>query len=166
MGKPAKQILSGLGKSGWMMSLRDEAESTWGDVDSFYNYFAGTAGFASDVWGKYVGREMPPESGEGIAFYHNSRAAFPKNDLFKRRPRISLVGFLRKVECAGREVNRIEGDHYEDILDALQKRPLLREPRSIHIFEAARMVQGNVATFYWVPPDAWRNLLGLLSKSL
>ena len=149
-----------------MMSLRDEADSSWGGVDSFYKDFAGTADFASEVWGKYVGRGTPPEPGEGIAFYHNSRAAFPQNDLFKRRPRISLVGVLKKVGCEGREVTYIEGDYHEGILEALQRRPILRDSKSIHIFEAARMVQGNLATFYWVPPDAWRELLTCLPKSL
>jgi hypothetical protein len=85
------------------MSLKDDADSLWGDIEQFYEDMQPPRGkgvyqVGGEVWGKTLRWDWKLSLGDGIAFYHSKKARFPKGDRFNRRQRISLIGQITKVE--------------------------------------------------------------------
>src|SRR5574337_456037 len=95
---------------GWLYSLRDQPNSSWGDIESFYSYVDdceivdGSIIIDSEVWGTLQASAPMPTKGDGFAFYHSTHARFPERDPFKRRPRISLMGKLLDIRLNGRNI--------------------------------------------------------------
>ena len=140
---------------GWIFSLSDSSESNWGSVDNFYiNILSrksskeGLINIESEVWGKMHRKNFTPKEGDGIAFYHSSRAKFPPNDPYKRQQRISLIGKLNYIEYEGLELKSIGVSAERRVIEILQTNPIIRDKNTKHIFENCGMVSGSVATLY------------------
>jgi hypothetical protein len=152
-------------ESGWLMSLRDEAESAWGSVDGFISDIEscpkrnGAYLLESDVWGRIGPKEILPTKGQGIAFYHSTRAKFPSPDNFGRKPRITLIGQILDVELEGKEVTHLKVSIEESVLKHMKSNPIVREGAMIEVFEECGIKQGSVATFYFAGPEQWKIFL-------
>ena len=150
-------------QKGWLMLLSDSEDSAWGTVEGFYEWIE-TEGsenlieFESDVWGKLYRKGLSPCSGDGIAFYHTTKAGFPRPDPYKRRPRITLIGELRDVIVNGQNVDRLKVRIRRRDLESLRRNPIVRDASTEHLFQRCNMVRGSVATFYEVPPEVWAEL--------
>jgi hypothetical protein len=137
MNKPSNSALAILAASrvGWVSCLGDDEDSAWRSVDGFYEGVFGNSRKpiitrSGGVWGK-VSRKAPkrrlPKEGDGIAFYHSTRAIKPKNDRYKRKPRISLVGTLDEVHLEGRKVTYIKFTFDRHLAEALRGHPIVRD---------------------------------------
>lgn len=150
---------------GWLMLLSDSEDSEWGGIEEFYESVLANGGnrdvieLESEVWGKLNRSGLRPRPGDGIAFYHTSRAHFPKHDPFRRRPRISLLGELTEIEQDGQNIHFLKARIRRADLERLRESPIIRDDKTKHLFEQCGMVPGSVATFYEVPPDVWSEFL-------
>jgi 5-methylcytosine-specific restriction endonuclease McrA len=156
---------------GWIFSLRDSPESNWGSVDNFYEDILsfksskeGIIYIQSKVWGKLQRKNFTPKEGDGIAFYHSSKAKFPPNDPYKRQQRISLIGKLNYIEYEERELKLMEFSAERRVIEILQTNPIVRDKTTKHIFENCGMVSGSVATLYKADKKEWEEILKLLRK--
>lgn len=100
--------------------------------------------------------------GQGIAFYHSTRARFPTRDPFKRKPRITLIGELLDVEIDDREVTCIEVAIDPTTLAVMAKRPIVRDGDMVEVFEECGIKQGAVATSSYAEPRLWKQILANL----
>ena len=152
-------------QSGWLMSLRDDPDSNWGSVESFIEGIkespirSGRYIMESEVWGRVGVKEMLPKKGQGIGFYHSTRARFPSPDKFGRKPRITLIGELLGIETNGKEVIYIKVAVDKKILQSMTKQPIVRDGVMVSVFEECGIKQGSVATFYYAGPEQWKHIL-------
>lgn len=148
-------------QKGWLMLLSDSEDSAWGSLEEFYKDVESEAAdsdvidLESNVWGKLHRKDLRPRSGDGIAFYHTTRARFPKTDPYRRRARISLIGVLQDLSQEGQNVTWLSARIRRADLDRLRTRPIVRDQETEHLFQQCGMVRGSVATFYEVPPIVW-----------
>lgn len=158
-------------ESGWLMSLRDEPQSIWGSVESFMSDIKrspvrdGRYILDSDVWGRVATKELLPQKGQGIAFYHSTRAKFPSPDEHGRKPRVSLVGELLDVEMEGKEVIHFKVAIDKDTLKYMAAHPIVRTAEMAPVFEERGIKQGSVATFYYAAPEQWKQLLARIERT-
>jgi hypothetical protein len=149
---------------GWLFALSNAANSNWKSVDDFFARLEDSvdddgASLISKFRGKTLRKGMSLRPGDGIALYHTTRAAFPKPDPYKRRPRVSLIGEVLHVKQDGQHVTDLEMRFARDDIWHMRTRPVVRNANTEHIFRASGMVDGAIATFYPVPPGAWRRLV-------
>ena len=137
-------------RRGWLFSLAYHEGSPAGDVDAFYDAIdssrVGRDGFIKiewQCWGRIRGAEAPSAE-DGFAFYHSSRARFPRPDQHRRVPRISLIGTLLDVRSSGRDLDWIRVAVEPGVLVALRRHPILRDAATKPIFERAGLVPGAV----------------------
>jgi hypothetical protein len=146
------------------MLLSDSQASAWGAVDEFYESVESAMGarsvfdLESDVWGKLQRKDMRPQVGDGIAFYHTTRARFPTPDPHRGRARISLIGEIRGITQDGQNVAWLSVRVRREDLQRLRHDPIIRDEKTSSLFEACGMVRGSVATFYEVTPEVWVKL--------
>ena len=98
--------MNGKDRVGWLMAISHDAPSNWSDVTNFYRCMDGwevddngyqiVRSTARD--GLLKPRNGKPQSGDGFAIYHSTRAKFPDGDAFDELPRISLIGELLSTE--------------------------------------------------------------------
>ncbi len=152
-------------ESGWLMSLRDDPWSAWGSVDRFISDIKfcpkrnGAYLLESDVWGRIGPREIIPTKGQGIAFYHSTRAKFPSPDKFGRKPRITMIGQILDIDFDGKEVTHIKVSINEKVFEYMRNNPIVREGAMVEVFEQCGIKQGSVATFYYASPKQWKKIL-------
>lgn len=150
---------------GWLMLLSDSAESNWGGTEEFYESVTAESEnrdvfeMESEVWGKLNRSGLRPQIGDGIAFYHTSRARFPRGDPHRRRPRVSLLAEITGVEQDGQNICYLKAKIRRVDLDHIRRSPIVRDDDTKHLFEQCGMVPGSVATFYEVSPAVWSELL-------
>ncbi len=144
------------------MLLSDTEDSAWGAIEEFYADIEAENSdpieFESEVWGKLHRKDLSPRSGDGIAFYHTSRARFPHADPYKRRPRISLLGELLDIRFHGQVVNWLKVRIRRKDLENLRRTPIVRDAGTEYLFQKCGMVRGSVATFYEILPEVWAEL--------
>ncbi|MGA2263631.1 MAG: HNH endonuclease [Acidobacteriota bacterium] len=166
-----KELPSAKGAPGaacdWIMSLKDDPESMWGDIEQFYKEMKPPRGkgvyqVGGEVWGKTLRRDCKLSPGDGIAFYHSTKARFPKGDQLDRRQRISLIGEIAKVEQRNQQVSFLTARVRSRDLEALITTPIIRNEATEPLFRAAGMNPHAVATFYRVPREIWRQLIGMI----
>ena len=149
---------------GWIMALSYSEDSRWGDVEEFYENVKAPRGkgswtISSDVWGKALRKNWMLAAGDGIAFYHTKKARFPRGDAGGRQARISLIGQITKVSQEGQAVSYLSTKIHARDYDQSRRNPLIRTDATQHLFHAAGMIPGTVATFYLIPPAAWAEIL-------
>lgn len=158
-------------QKGWLMVLKHSDESEWGDIEKFYKDIDSAMGlqsaldFGSGVWGKLHRKDLMPMPGDGIGFYHATRARFPKPDLYKRSARISLVGEILNIEQNGQKIDGFSVRILRTDFESLRRRPILRNEKTEHLFQDCGMVQGVIATYFEVPPDTWAKFLALARRT-
>jgi hypothetical protein len=150
-------------QKGWIMALSESPRSSWGNVEEFYEGVRPPRRkeswqIQSEVWGKTLRKNWILEANDGIAFYHTKKAGFPKGDPWHRKARISLIAEILDVAQAGQQVNYLSVRIRKANFDSLRKDPILREQSTEHLFQAAGMIQGTVATFYLLPPTVWEEI--------
>ena len=157
-------------KVGWLMSLSNKSNSTWGDVEDFFDYMkpdgwedAGVI-VESGVWGTMRNAQILPSKGQGFAFYHSSRAKFPVGNPYKRIPRISLIGELLGAECHGNNIEKIEVEIQPELIKAFERNPIVRDEKNKELFERCGLISGVAATFYFVEEKPWGELLALAKQ--
>ena len=149
-------------ESGWIMSLRNE--STWGSVHGFLEDVrssrkrGGMLILESDVYGTIQPADIRPMKGQGIGFYHSTRAVFDGIDTFPKKPRLTLIGEILDVRYTDRDLEYIKAEIDPSCLAAMETKPIMRAD-NIELFEAANMKQGVVATLYYAPPKVWKKFL-------
>ena len=150
---------------GWLFQLSNSEESNWGSVDEFYANLwdegSDPIEIESKVWGKLNSKDLLPRAGDGIAFYHTSRARFPSDDRFGKRPRISLIGTLLDVKTTG-ELRRIRVQISRGTFAAMRENPILLSDETRPLFEACGKVKGSIATCYEIPPAVWTKFLSFV----
>jgi len=151
---------------GWISLLSDTPESNWGSVEAFSRKVldgkrANPIKIKARVWGKLLRSEPRPKRGDGIAFYHSTRAGFPDGDPYKKRPRISLIATLDAVELEGQEVRYIEFSFDRAMAQALRKHPIVRDESTRHIFARCGIRPGPIASYYFADPKAWAEIVSL-----
>lgn len=153
------------GKIGWIMSLRDE--SPWGSTEDFYWDFENNGSpMEGEVYGDRIrGGGKRPRAGDGIAFYHSSRADFGESDPFKGKPRISLIGELRKVRFEDNTPSEISVSFEMAVLRRLKKLPIIRNERTKHLFERCGIIAGPPYTWYLAGDKEWQEILKLAGLS-
>lgn len=157
------------GQCGWLMSLT--SDSDWGIVDEFYDEFLsesdGREVFTVDaeVWGKLNRKEPVPAKGDGIGFYHSSRAQMPSPDPFGRKQRISLIGVIKGLSREGAQMSRLSVEIRRLDLERMRKAPIVRDQSTKHLFEQCGIGRGVPATFYYVPPEIWAQFKQLAGVS-
>lgn len=160
---------------GWLHSMRLDPDSRWGGVEEFYECMEEYANersevtdpiiVVSDVWGKIP--KSFPKPGDGFAFYHSSRAGFPKGDKFGRKPRISAMGtlleFVHKGKHNGREWAWIKVSIEPDVLYFLKSNPIVRDRGSSigDLFDKC-IPQGLFQSFYNADAHAWNEFASQL----
>ena len=151
--------------SGWLLSLRYDPLSKWGGVESFMQDVLesrtpdGNYLLKSEVWGRTNVKDILPQKGNGIGFYHSTRAVFPAPDKFGRKPRLTLLGELLEVEVDGREVIYLEALINKDIMETMSRHPIIRDDSTSHLFEGCGIKPGPVATFYYAAPEYWKQIV-------
>jgi hypothetical protein len=144
---------------GWILSLKDSADSEFGEVESFYRNFRprGRSKEFDLPWygGRILSRGILPKEGDRIAFYHSRGARFPDHDRFQRRPRISLVGTILDFNAAGKVIDGLRVRIDREVWQQLKEQPLIRGEATEHLFRDARIVKGSAATVYHVPRRTW-----------
>lgn len=158
-------------RRGWISSLKDDPNSTWGNVEDFYEDISsieaqpdGRIIVNSQVWGRIRGSERPVP-GDGFAFYHSSRAKFPPRDQFRRSPRVSLVGELLDVRFSGEEIEMISVAVEPRVISALQARPIVRDDKTKLLFERS-VPPGPPYSLYPVEPEDWSRIQELTQLGL
>jgi hypothetical protein len=158
---------------GWLLSLGNKVDWAWNCVESFYedmeqsieeakNLPDGRVVIEISVEGRLRSSYGQPCAGDGIGFYHSTRAAFPTDDKFKRKARLSAIGEMVEV------ISDRPDFHWFDVaLDPVQFRllkanPVIRDEIRAPVFEHCRIVQGSVATMYKANARAWSELVALL----
>jgi hypothetical protein len=159
-------------KTGWLMALRDSDDSAWGDVGGFYNDIRqgarrrnGQLIYQGDVWGKYLRKDHAPEPGDGIAFYHSTKAKFVRPDPYGRRPRISLIAEILDVRCGSQKVDWLKFAIDERLLEALSRYPIVKNESTDDLFFSCGIGTGAFATFYPADHRTWRQILRLAKKA-
>lgn len=158
--------------SGWLMSLRDDPWSNWGGVERFLQAVLesrtsdGNYLLKSEVWGRTNVKDLLPQKGQGIGFYHSTRALFPRRDKFGRKPRLTLLGELVEVVVDGREVVYIEACVNKDVMEAMSKHPIVRDESTSHLFEGCGIKPGPVATFYYADPEHWKQIIDRVEQPM
>lgn len=156
--------------SGWLMSLRDEERSDWGDVGSFFESISSAAAkeqrflIDSTIWGLIVPGAPTPKRGDGFAFYHSTRASFERPDPFGGRPRISLFGVLEDLQFDGRHLESLKVWVEARVLKAMRYAPVVRDENTRALFNAAGIVAGHPSTLYHAPSHIWKELRALGPK--
>ena len=162
--------------NGWLFSLSDDSDwgsSDWGSVDKFYRSIYGDmrnseldekGRFLVDhrVYGTRRSYEYEPVAGDGFAFYHSTRATFPKNDEFKRKARISLMGELVEMQFAAdepRKINRICVSVSQKALEQFPYYPIVRNDSTKNLFEDCGITKGPIATLYYAPKTVWEQFV-------
>jgi hypothetical protein len=112
-----------------------------------------------EVWGKVNTKEELPRPGQGLAFYHSSTALFPQNDPHNRKPRVTAIGRIEKVETEGKSVTYIEVSFDTAMFNFLRNNPIVRSESKSELFNESGIRLGSVATFYMVQPKTWLELL-------
>lgn len=157
---------------GWLMALAASERSAWGYVPDFYADIrnserrAGHIIIESDVWGKHLHKNHHPEAGEGLAFYHSTKARFAAPDPFHRRPRISLVGEILDVKCGSGQVDSFTVAVDDKVLDGLERRPIIKNEVTNNLFRECGIGTGAVATFYPVNHKIWARILQLTKATM
>lgn len=160
----------GTTSTAWLFSLAEDPNSNWGAVDDFYasvdacNIEDDRIIIDSQVWGTLQSISVRPAAGDGFAFYHSTRAVFPPNDKFKRKPRISLIGELLEIQLDGRNMGRIRVAVDPDVLAALKRHPIVRDDSTRSLFEDCGIVRGAVATLYRADSATWKRLVGRIHR--
>ena len=153
---------------GWIASCSDDPDSDWGRVEGFCDAFEqleevkGRLILTATVWGTMNQPGMPPQPGDGFAWYHSTRAMFPAGDRFKRRPRLSAVGELLGAVVEGRHLAEIQVAIDPAQLKLMKEHPIVREDGTKAVFEACGIKAGPFAAFYRADKAAWRRLMALL----
>jgi hypothetical protein len=143
------------------MLLSYSEGSEWGSVEQFYKWMESKADdtetieFQVEVWGKLYRKDLKPLPGDGIAFYHTTKARFPTRDPYKRRPRISLIGEILEIVQTGQKVSWLSVRIMRSDLELFRRKPTIRDGVTEHLFQLCGMVHGSVATFYEIPPEVW-----------
>jgi hypothetical protein len=160
-------------KTGWLMALADTPDSAWGNVPEFYEDIlnspkneAGDLIIESEVWGKHLYKDHAPAAGDGLAFYHTTRATFGEPDPFKRRPRITLVGEILDVRAGAGQVDALVVAVNEAVLTALEHHPIVKPKDSDDIFTPCGIGTGAVATFYPADAEVWRRILARVRNAV
>jgi len=161
MGKPEEYL--GKGRCGWIMALGEDPGSAWGIIDEFYENMEGEAikeGVFTVSTGDWVGtlrgKGHLPVTGDGIAFYHNTRSKLSMDSSGRVTPRISLMGRLTGFRWQGAKLNHVEARCHEDVLAALMKSPIMRQGSNKELFAISGPFSGTPATYYYVPPEVWQ----------
>jgi hypothetical protein len=149
---------------GWIMALSYSTESAWGDVEEFFDNVRAPRGedtweIRSEVWGKTLRKDWNLARRDGIAFYHTKRARFHPRDPGRGKARISLIGNITEVSQEGQHVSYLSSTIRASDFESLRGNPVLRDDSSEHLFRAAGMIPGTVATYYLIPPDAWAEIM-------
>jgi hypothetical protein len=155
---------------GWLFSLAQEPRATnWGGVESFYKavktYDIGHDPIIidSEVWGTLQSTAILPRQGDGFAFYHSTRAKFPKPDSYGRKPRISLMGELLQ-DIDDRDMTRIRVAVDPNVLVALRDHPIIRDDLTRHLFENCGIVKGAIATLYHADHSTWTQFVAEIGR--
>jgi hypothetical protein len=156
-------------QKGWIMALSDSPDSSWGKVEQFYKVVGSVRRreswkIQSDVWGKTLRKNWALEANDGIAFYHTKKAGFPKADQWHRKARISLIADIVDVAQVGQQVSFLSTQIRKADFDSMRQAPIVREEATEHIFRAAGMIPGTVATFYLIPPMEWSEIIQRVRK--
>lgn len=156
---------------GWFVSCADKEWSEWGHVEGFCHRLrsgskieSGWLYYPADVeWERIHPAGQLPDTGDGIAFYHSTRAFYPKGDRFKRQPRVSAVGELASVVVEGGHVREIVVKLNPHLLDLMEEQPIVREgQRERQLFEDCGILSGVAYSCYRADKAAWRRLMALL----
>ena len=140
-------------KTGWLMALADSDDSAWGYVPDFYSDIRacevrkGQIIVDSDTWGKHLYKNHAPAPGDGVAFYHSTKAKFAKPDKYGRRPRISLVGELIEVRTGGGMVDWITVVVDKKVLAGLEQYPIVKSEENEEMFLECGIGTGAIASF-------------------
>lgn len=150
-------------RQGWLYSLRHSEESAWGSPEGLFEALDATGDrsalqIESEVWGKLLRADCNPQPGDGFAFYHSRRARFPEGDIYKKRPRISLVGTLQEIERDGFNVSYIRVSLDQAVTEALRIAPVVRDERTEDFFQRCGLRPGPIASFYPVAANDWQLL--------
>jgi 5-methylcytosine-specific restriction endonuclease McrA len=173
-------IMIGTTGEGWLLSMSDDPDSIWGGVKQFYECMEEYANerreatdpiiVNRDIWAR---KEFPrnlPQPGDGFAFYHSSRAGFPKGDKFGRKSRISAMGtlldFVYKGRHDGKEWAGIKVSIEPDVLEFLKSNPIVRDRGSpIGRLLVKCVPQGRVESLYKADSRSWKGLVFRLPVS-
>ena len=156
---------------GWIFALKVVSTSNWGSVEGFYKDVitpgdSKTFLIDSGVWGRVFGGPIPPGPGDGIAFYHTSRAKFPRPDPGHGRPRISLIGKLQAIHTDGRELRSMRVKVDRQVAECLMKDPILSVSPFTRFLERCGIGPGPVAALYWADMASWGAILSELDKRM
>lgn len=135
---------------GWLYSIAATNPSNWGNIESFYSDIetyvendGNSLVVDSQVWGKIKNPEKGlPAKGDGLAFYHSSRALLHLTGSKISKPRVSLIGQLIDVQCEGFEIRYLKVEIQPFILKALKSTPIERDDSTREIFEECGIVSG------------------------
>lgn len=151
---------------GWLYSLANDPPTNWGTVEGFYESVGSAAQteilIESEVWGRLRSMNTLPKRGDGLAFYHSTRAGFPKRDPYHRRPRISLMGELREIERDGRNIARLSVAVHPLVLREMKRRPIIRDDNTRHLFVHCGIVKGPPATMYFANAQIWQEFISMV----
>ena len=150
---------------GWLYSLA--SGSNWGHVHFFHGLLKTKADpiiISSEVWGRKKRKEFDPQPGDGIALYHSSNAEFPADDPYKKKPRISIVGELRRIESDGIQISWLEIRVERSALLALTRHPIIRDDTTRDLFERCEIVPGFPASLYRADRPVWKRIVSLLDQ--
>ena len=154
----------------WLMSLKQSPDSNWGSPEGLLQDVEATLGdesvsdFQSKVWGRNNRPGMGPQPGDGLGFYHSTRALFPSPDPYRRRPRITLIAEIATVSQTGQEVTDLAVRVRRTDLDRMRENPLVRNDDTARLFNQC-ITSGAPATFYEVPPSVWHEFLSLAGSA-
>lgn len=158
-----------LPKNGWLFSLRRDS-SEWGDYEIFHHWMFDEVERSGDdtildlkVFGTTFNQGTQLRIGDGLAIYHNNKAIFPHDDIYKRRPRISLVGEILSVEQKGRKVRRVKIKTSNLVYAALLTHPFLRADGNEAVFERIFNPTRQVA-FRPIFEKEWAAITGHIDK--
>jgi hypothetical protein len=158
---------------GWLLSLGNKVDWAWNSVESFYEDMEqsieeakkrtdGKVVIPIRVEGRLRSSYGEPCVGDGIAFYHSTRATFPTEGKFKRKARLSAIGEMAKVRSDAQDLHWFDVALDPALFRLLKADPVIRDEVRGSVFEHCGIVQGSVATLYKANAQAWSELVALL----
>ena len=154
---------------GWLFSLSSKSgrRSNWEGTDCFHQYLEDDNDpilIESTVWGRMKRKEFEPASGDGIALYHSTGAAFPPDDPYAGKARISVIGTLTDMDFEGVNIKWLSMSVSRRDLQALVKFPIVRDDSTRELFERCGITSGFPASLYKAGRQEWSEILLLLAK--
>ncbi len=162
---------------GWLYCIAQNPSSNWGNIQSFYSDIENTETYVknddklitvdSQVWGKIKNPEQRlPAKGDGLAFYHSSRALCNPAGSKIPKPRVSLIGQLIDIQYEGSDISILKVEVQLSVLKALKSRPIERDEGTRDIFEECGIVSGIPYSLYQANNGAWDKLISLVNKRI